>query len=374
MSTLATLPAAEMSPTAKSTGAARPAAPPAFVPMSFAEMEKLAEYVAKSGLFPGINSSQSAMTLLALCQADGIPAIKAIQRYHIIEGRPSMRAEVMRAELLRAGGFFRFVEHGRERCVMEFWHPAHHPDRITVVKTLQEYVDSGTATTADGRLKKNWRASTAQMLIARCTTQGVTMVCPGVVAGIYTPEETQDILDDEREGRWVSAPLPPPASQPTLAAGRPEPTVVGQATTGPDQRACWQVCEDASAEANRQWAGHQSRAGVAGADRESLPNRKAIEKDLLRRAIAADLIPSPGAIKPSRITEILADLYPTHRDWLRETLASLLDGAAREAQERLAARVEASRSADAAGQASPPDDDLDVDLPEPHRGREPGED
>ena len=65
------------------------------------DLGKMAQHVAASGMF-GLNQSQ-AFTLMLLCESEGLHPIQAVRRYHIIQGRPTMRADAMLAEMLARG-------------------------------------------------------------------------------------------------------------------------------------------------------------------------------------------------------------------------------------------------------------------------------
>ena len=57
---------------------------------SLAEIEKAAQYMAKSGLF-GVKDPVQAVALMLLAQAEGTHPARAVQEYHIIGGRPASR-------------------------------------------------------------------------------------------------------------------------------------------------------------------------------------------------------------------------------------------------------------------------------------------
>ena len=46
-------------------------------------------------------------------------------------------------------------------------------------------------------LKTNWKAHPRQMLTARAVTEGVRLINPGLVAGIYEEDEVRDIIEAE---------------------------------------------------------------------------------------------------------------------------------------------------------------------------------
>jgi hypothetical protein len=185
-----------------------PAAPARF---SFPEMEQIAAQVAKSGLFKGIDSPQKALCLMLLCESEGLHPMQAMRRYHIIEGQPSMRADAMQAEFQRQGGRIDWGDTDAKVCEATFSHPVHCPKGKAIRVTLDELIDNGTAMSWDKEsrrmvLKTVYKRNPASMLRARVISQGVRLVAPGVVVGIYTPEEVSDF----EEVTALSAPALPP--------------------------------------------------------------------------------------------------------------------------------------------------------------------
>lgn len=171
---------------------------------SIQDVEVMAVRASKSGLF-GMTTDQ-AFTLMQLCIAEGLHPIQAIKRYHIIEGKPSMRADAIQAEFQRHGGKVKWIESTGDACAAEFSHSAHHPDPYLVRITFAE-MDAAGITRGGSGLKKNWRCFPAAMLRARVISAGVRMIDPGVIVGIYTPEEVADFDEPKAvQARIAEAP------------------------------------------------------------------------------------------------------------------------------------------------------------------------
>lgn len=151
--------------------------------VAFGDIERMAAYVAKSGLF-ACKTADQAVTLMLLCQAEGMHPIEAMRTYHLIQGRPTMRSDAMQARFQQRGGKVRWIERTDSAVAAEF----SHPDGGTVVVkwTIEMARQAGLAG------KDTWKAYPRQMLTARVVSEGVRTVLPGVVAGIYTPEEAGD--------------------------------------------------------------------------------------------------------------------------------------------------------------------------------------
>jgi hypothetical protein len=179
---------------------------------SVAEVEVMADRVVRSRLFPGVDTPQAAFTLMMLCQSEGLHPMQALKRYHIIEGRPSMRADAMQAEFLARGGWIRWEQFDEEAAVATFGHRQHCVDGIRLAVSFQQLDRAGVTRGREG-LKTNWKRFPGAMLRARLISMGVRMLDPAVIVGLYTPEEVAD-FDRPPEALESSEPaapaLPPP--------------------------------------------------------------------------------------------------------------------------------------------------------------------
>lgn len=164
----------------------------ALVPVD--QVERMAIAVAKSGLF-GVKTPDQAMALMLIAQAEGLHPAIAARDYHVINGRPTLKADAMLARFQTAGGSVRWGEYTDARVVGTFSHPQ--GGSVEVSWTVDMAQAAG--------LTKNptWRSYPRQMLRARCVSEGIRTVFPGVVVGTYTPEEAED-----EPARFTPAPAP----------------------------------------------------------------------------------------------------------------------------------------------------------------------
>lgn len=176
----------------------------------------MAKAVSDSGLF-GIKSEAAAFSLMCIAQADGIPPIKAAVQYHIIDGKPSLKSEAMLARFQASGGSIRWKERTPQRCTLWLEHPK--AGEIEVTWDIERAKAAGLA----GR--NTWKAYPAQMMSARCISEGIRALYPACVGGFYTPEEVRDFD------------APPPAPQPespkpaqAAKAAMPKPKAANPAT------------------------------------------------------------------------------------------------------------------------------------------------
>ena len=175
----------------------------ALVPVD--QIERMALAVAKSGLF-GVKTPDQAMALMLVAQAEGMHPAIAARDYHVINGRPTLRADAMLARFQQAGGKVEWGEYTDQRVVGTFSHPQGGSVRIEWTTKMAQ----------DAGLTRNptWKSYPRQMLRARCISEGIRTIYPGVAIGTYTPEEAEDMAPrparDMGAVEEVAPPPPPP--------------------------------------------------------------------------------------------------------------------------------------------------------------------
>lgn len=152
-------------------------------PIAFSDLERMAGAFAKSGLF-GIKNSDQAIALMLIAQAEGLHPAVAARDYHVIQGRPALKADAMLARFQAAGGKVVWNAYTDAAVSGTFSHPA--GGSATVEWTLKQ------AQTAGLTGKDVWRQYPRAMLRARVISEGIRTVYPGVSVGVYTPEELAD--------------------------------------------------------------------------------------------------------------------------------------------------------------------------------------
>ena len=173
----------------------------ALVPVD--QIERMALAVAKSGLF-GVKTPDQAMALMLVAQAEGMHPAIAARDYHVINGRPTLRADAMLARFQQAGGKVEWGEYTDQRVVGTFSHPQGGSVRIEWTTKMAQ----------DAGLTRNstWKSYPRQMLRARCISEGIRTIYPGVAIGTYTPEEAEDMAPrPARDMGAVEEVAPPPS-------------------------------------------------------------------------------------------------------------------------------------------------------------------
>ena len=147
------------------------------------DIQHMAEVAASSKMF-GFKSTQEAMAIMLLCQAEGLHPAIAMRDFHVIQGRPALKADAMLARFQQAGGSVTWKEYNNDAVTGLFTHPQ--GGSLEVTWTLVQAQSIGIAN------KDNWKNYPRAMLRARVISEGIRAVFPGCVVGVYTPEEVQD--------------------------------------------------------------------------------------------------------------------------------------------------------------------------------------
>lgn len=168
------------------------------------EVERMARAIAVSGLF-GVKTPDQALALMLVAQAEGLHPATAARDYHIISGRPSMKADAMLARFQAAGGVVRWLENTDTRCAAEFSHPSS-PNPVMIDWDLER------ARKAELMGNAMWKKYPRAMLRSRVASEGIRTVYPGVLCGMYTPEEVESFHHDPPPPREEIDITPPPAT------------------------------------------------------------------------------------------------------------------------------------------------------------------
>lgn len=150
----------------------------------FEQQMTLARAFVQSGLF-GVKNEAQALALMALCEAEGMHPARAVQEFHIVQGRPAMKADAMLARFQRAGGKVEWHDYTDAKVSGTFSHAQGGSVRIDW--TFDQAKKIGLTT------KDNWKNYPRAMLRARCISEGVRTVFPGITQGMYTVEEAGDM-------------------------------------------------------------------------------------------------------------------------------------------------------------------------------------
>lgn len=173
-----------------------------------AAVKQLGHAIAASKMFGAETPAQGEVFALE-CLVRGTPPLMLAEKYHVIFGKLSMKAEAMLAEFERRGGTYRVLSRTAEKAAIELtrrgkdpetfsltWEEAkkepfvYEPKKGVKESDIIDLLEKGTPP----EIKTKYRTprSRSQMLWARVVSDGVNAVDPGVKCGAYTPEEVSD--------------------------------------------------------------------------------------------------------------------------------------------------------------------------------------
>lgn len=181
-------------------------AQPSVSMIPIADVERMALAIAKSGLF-GVKTPEQALALMLVAQSEGLHPATAARDYHIISGRPSMKADAMLARFQAAGGVVRWLENTDTRCAGEFSHPA------SPTPVLIDW-DMDRAKQAQLLNNAMWSKYPRAMLRSRVASEGIRTVYPGVLCGMYTPEEVESFQTESTAAPRIERDITPPEPEP----------------------------------------------------------------------------------------------------------------------------------------------------------------
>ena len=173
-----------------------------------AQLDSIAENCVKSNLF-GIKTREQALTLMALCQAEGLHPATAMRDYHLIQNRPAMKADAMLARFQKAGGVVEWQDYTDAKVSAHFSHPQSSPKPVLVEWTFEQAKRIGLTG------KDNWQNYPRAMLRARLIAEGVRAIYPAAIGGMLVAEEARDMEPKDMGAAEVvsDAPKSKPANE-----------------------------------------------------------------------------------------------------------------------------------------------------------------
>lgn len=167
-----------------------------------ADLATAGELLAASGMM--VKNAAAGFVVAATCHQQGISLLEFHRTYHIVDGKPSMRADAMLAEFRKAGGRYKITENSVTRAAAEFEFEG---QKIDFSFSMQDAMRTGDCLKADGKtIKEIWQKRPEDMLWARMVSRAVRRLCPEINAGLYAPEEVVDFASDSQR------PAPSPIS------------------------------------------------------------------------------------------------------------------------------------------------------------------
>lgn len=191
-----------------------------FTQQDIKDLEYQAIILGKSGLLPSSLRSTEAIVTVAIKGAElGIPPMQALTHIHVIQGKPTISAELMRALVARAGHRI-WVDPSTDDKVATLygqrWEPllGAYSDNVVSVSFSMDDANRAGLTGKD-----NWKKYPRAMLVARATSILCREHFADVMMGAsYTPEELDPDIDlsvsDDGAVEYVRVEREEPAPEP----------------------------------------------------------------------------------------------------------------------------------------------------------------
>lgn len=158
---------------------------------SMDDAERAAKAMATSGYFQDAHQAAQAVVKILAGQEMGFGPFASMTGVYIIQGRPSIGANLMAAAVKKSGRYnYRVVEMTEKVCTIDFYEG-------------KEKIGTSTFTADDAKkaATKNMDKFPRNMLFARAISNGIKWFCPDVFNGspVYTPEELGAAVNEEGE-------------------------------------------------------------------------------------------------------------------------------------------------------------------------------
>jgi hypothetical protein len=172
-------------------------------PVTMQDMQVMALAFAKSQLF-GMKTPDQALALMLIAQAEGLHPALAARDYHVIQGRPALKADAMLARFQAAGGTVKWDSYTDEKVAGTFNHPQ--GGTVSITWTLENARQAGLTG------KDVWKAYPRAMLRSRVISEAIRTIYPGVAVGVYTDEEVESFTKTTVEVQSTAEPAPKPVA------------------------------------------------------------------------------------------------------------------------------------------------------------------
>jgi hypothetical protein len=182
--------------------------------ITYDDTEKAAKAMLASGYFKDVQSASQAIVKILAGRELGFGAFASMTGVNIIQGKPTIGANLMAAAIKGTGKYnYRVVEMTDIACELEFYEAG------KPVGKSRFTMDDAQKAGLNG--KDNWKRYPRNMLFARAISNGQRWYCPDACNGVtvYTPDEMGATVDEDE--RVIDLPVPPVHDLPEQDAPMP---------------------------------------------------------------------------------------------------------------------------------------------------------
>jgi 5'-3' exonuclease len=175
----------------------------ALEPASPRDASIVARKLLNSRLYPQFQSEEAVFAVILRGRALGLDSATSLATFHVVEGRPTMHADLVVGLVLRSGKaeFFDLIETTHERATYITKRKGARKE-VEVTWTLEDALRAGLVTKDErGRYRgvsksgraSNWDKYPRAMLRHRAATEVARAVYPDVTCGLYAPDEIGEV-------------------------------------------------------------------------------------------------------------------------------------------------------------------------------------
>ena len=193
-------------------------------------MKQQASELIKSGFLPsGIKTPEQAVAIMLKGRELGIPPMQALSHIHIINGKPTMSAELMLAQIMRLHPKTKisYPVRSGEKCEVKVTREGSEASIFSF--SIQDAQAAGLLS------NPTWKKYPRAMLHARVVSEMARSLFPDAISGVsYTPEEMGASVNEEGQVIEVESREAVVVTTPKHAVAEAAPAPVAVAPAGPE--------------------------------------------------------------------------------------------------------------------------------------------
>lgn len=158
-------------------------------PRNLEEARTLAMDMFQARLFSSYGTPQAILSTVMVGREMGIPAMASLRGIHIVEGKHALSSALIVGLVLKSGlaEFFEPLEFDETKAVFETKRKGAR-NAVKLTYTLEMAKTAGLV-----KPNSNWVKSPMAMCIARAQAMLARLIYPDLLAGVYTPEELEEL-------------------------------------------------------------------------------------------------------------------------------------------------------------------------------------
>jgi len=170
-------------------------------------LQKVADGLFKSGLFPNAKNAFGAFAIVEYGHELGIPPMMALKNINIISGQLACNAQLMLSMAMSRGVTYKVIKESDNGAEIEF--------KRGEMKYTATFTEED-AKAAGLNNKDNWKKYARDMYFWRAAAKGIRRIAPDAVLGLYTRDEisngemldvTPKVEPEPKQAEKVEAPI-----------------------------------------------------------------------------------------------------------------------------------------------------------------------